>query len=210
MAVTSSVTSRPIFRQIRTYWAKRSRSLFLGTMCPELSRAERWKSRGWEIVLQEARRQVQSDGFHFEQSAYYHVYAIDFFLHAAVLASLNEFAITSEFEKTLEKMLDALLLLGRAGAPRIWATTTEVGCSIPSETEASICWIRLPLEPCSSIAGISKLRLESCVRKQFGCWENKALQNGIACRTQPADLASADLQSAGLYFLTTANPPTNW
>ena len=86
-------------------------------MCPEISRAEYWKSQGWGIVLQEARRQVRADGFHFEQSTYYHVYAIDFFLHAAMLARLNELTVPGEFEKTLENMLDALLLLGRASAP---------------------------------------------------------------------------------------------
>src|SRR5207237_10703777 len=62
-------------------------------------------------------RQVLSDGLHFEQSTYYHVYALDLFLHAAVLASLNNVPIPPEFDRTLEKMLDALCLLGRAGMP---------------------------------------------------------------------------------------------
>ena len=44
-----------------------------------------------EIVLREAeRQQVQPDGFHFEQSTYYHVYALDLFLHSAILATLND------------------------------------------------------------------------------------------------------------------------
>jgi hypothetical protein len=119
-----ALNGRYIERYLSTYFSPNTHLLgeavallFLGTLCPEISRAEHWKSRGWQIVLQEARRQVQADGFHFEQSTYYHVYAIDFFLHAAVLASLNELMIPSEFEKTLEKMLDALLLLGRSGSP---------------------------------------------------------------------------------------------
>jgi len=40
---------------------------------------------GHDIVLQQAKSQVRDDGSHFEQSAYYHVYALDLFLlHAAL------------------------------------------------------------------------------------------------------------------------------
>jgi hypothetical protein len=42
-------------------------------------RAARWKQRGWQCVLEEARRQVNPNGLHFEQSTYYHMYALDFF-----------------------------------------------------------------------------------------------------------------------------------
>lgn len=90
---------------------------FLGVLCPELVAAERWKSLGWEIVLREAERQVHVDGFHFEQSTYYHVYALDFFLHSAVLASVNNIPIPKNFEELLKKMLTALYLLGRGGSP---------------------------------------------------------------------------------------------
>lgn len=90
---------------------------FLGVLCPELAAAERWKTLGWKIVINESRRQVQPDGFHFEQSTYYHVYALDFFLHAALLASLNDIPLPAEFEQTLDKMLTALCALGIDGSP---------------------------------------------------------------------------------------------
>ena len=119
-----ALNGRHIERYLSTYFSPNTHLLgeavallFLGTLCPELSRAEQWKSRGWEIILREASRQVQPDGFHFEQSTYYHIYAVDLFLHAIMLASLNELAIPGEFEKTVEGMLDALLLLGRLGPP---------------------------------------------------------------------------------------------
>ncbi len=115
---------RYIERYLSTYFSPNTHLLgegvglfFLGVLCPELDAAERWKSLGWRIVLHEAERQVRADGFHFEQSTYYHVYALDFFLHAAVLANLNSIAIPATFEDTVEKMLTALCLLGRAGAP---------------------------------------------------------------------------------------------
>jgi hypothetical protein len=90
---------------------------FLGVLCPELSSAEHWKNLGWKIVLEEAQRQIRSDGFHFEQSTYYHVYALDLFLHATMLASMNGISLPAEFEASLEKMLTALCLLGRCGPP---------------------------------------------------------------------------------------------
>ncbi len=40
-------------------------------------------------MLAEAERQVRPDGVYFEQSLYYHVYALDFFLHTRALAACN-------------------------------------------------------------------------------------------------------------------------
>ena len=118
------LSGRHIENYLSTYFSANTHLLgegvalfFIGSLCPEISAAQRWKHRGWEIILQQAARQVLSDGWHFEQSTYYHVYALDFFLHVAVLASLNDVPIPPEFDRTLEKMLEALRLLGRAGTP---------------------------------------------------------------------------------------------
>ena len=94
--------------------------LFIGALCPELRSSSRWKRRGWEIVLRESERQVRPDGFYFEQSTYYDVYALDFLLHARVLASLNDMPFPPEYDRRLEQMLDALAVLCRAGAPTRW------------------------------------------------------------------------------------------
>ena len=119
-----AVHGRHIERYLSTYFSPNTHLLgegvglfFLGVLCPELTAAERWKSLGWKIILQEAERQVRGDGFHFEQSTYYHVYALDFFMHSAILAGLNGIPTPKSFEDTLEKMLTALCLLGRGGPP---------------------------------------------------------------------------------------------
>ena len=75
---------------------------------------------GMADYFEEARNQVRADGFHFEQSTYYHVYALDFFLHARLLAAENGVAIPADFDKTLERMLHALAALSQAGAPPLW------------------------------------------------------------------------------------------
>ncbi|HLY60746.1 MAG TPA: alginate lyase family protein [Terriglobia bacterium] len=90
---------------------------FIGTLCPQIAAAERWKQLGWAIVLREAERQIQADGMHFEQSLYYHVYALDFFLHARILAACNQISIPGALDVKLEKMLEILLRLGQSGSP---------------------------------------------------------------------------------------------
>jgi Heparinase II/III-like protein/Heparinase II/III N-terminus len=52
----------------------------LGTLLPALPRSARWAELGGRVVRSELRRQAQADGAHFEQSVYYHVYALDLFL----------------------------------------------------------------------------------------------------------------------------------
>ena len=43
-------------------------------------RSAQWAQLGARVVREELAKQVQKDGSHFEQSTYYHVYALDFFL----------------------------------------------------------------------------------------------------------------------------------
>src|SRR5579871_5570811 len=117
-----AVSGRPIERYLSTYFSPNTHLLgeavalfFIGTLCPEIPPARTWQRRGWEIVQAQAKRQVRSDGLHFEQSTYYHVYALDFFLHTAVLASLNQIPIPSEFDRAILRMLEILAALARVG-----------------------------------------------------------------------------------------------
>jgi glycosyltransferase involved in cell wall biosynthesis len=117
-----AVSGRHIERYLSTYFSPNTHLLgeavalfFIGTLCPEIPASRRWQQRGWRIVLQEATRQVRGDGLHFEQSAYYHVYALDFFLHSAILASVNHIEVPKEFDRIIERMLDGLATLSRGG-----------------------------------------------------------------------------------------------
>ncbi|HVX67745.1 MAG TPA: alginate lyase family protein [Bryobacteraceae bacterium] len=58
----------------------------LGALFPAFPRARRWRETGARIVREQLDRQVRPDGSHFEQSSYYHVYALDMFLFHAMLA----------------------------------------------------------------------------------------------------------------------------
>ena len=116
------LNGRYIERFLSTYFSPNTHLLgegvglfFIGTLCPGSSSAQRWQKQGWQIVLTEALRQVQADGMHFEQSIYYHVYALDFFLHARILAGVNKIPIPATFDRILEKMLDVICALHKAG-----------------------------------------------------------------------------------------------
>lgn len=57
----------------------------LGRLFPAWSRADKWRRQGAGIVREQMERQVREDGSHFEQSSYYHLYALDLFLFHSLL-----------------------------------------------------------------------------------------------------------------------------
>jgi hypothetical protein len=123
MAHALSTAGHHIERYLSTYTSPNTHLLgeavgmfFIGTLCPTLPRARHWQQKGWQIILEEARNQVRPDGFHFEQSTYYHVYALDLFVHARLLAARNGVAIPDWLDDTLLRMMNVLRTLGQAGA----------------------------------------------------------------------------------------------
>ena len=119
-----AVGARHIERYLSTYFSPNTHLLgegvglfFIGTLLPNLASSRRWQTVGWEIVLREAARQVRPDGMHFEQSVYYHVYALDFLMHSRILASANNLPIPPGLDQAIEKMLEFLAALAQAGNP---------------------------------------------------------------------------------------------
>jgi Heparinase II/III-like protein/Heparinase II/III N-terminus len=113
---------RYIERYLSTYFSPNTHLLgeavalfFLGTLYPQMPGAAHWKESGWRIVLHEAERQVRPDGVYFEQSLYYHVYALDFFLYARLLAARNGLQIPPAYDTVLGRMLDVIAALAQAG-----------------------------------------------------------------------------------------------
>jgi hypothetical protein len=58
----------------------------LGVLFPTFPHAGLWKRRGAQVVEEQLAAQIRPDGSHFEQSTYYHVYAVDFFVLYYLLA----------------------------------------------------------------------------------------------------------------------------
>jgi heparinase II/III-like protein len=73
---------------------------------------DRWRRVGASIVEQQMDRQVRADGAHFEQSSYYHIYALDLFQFHAVLSSTPD-----SYRQKLAAMAEYLdALLGPGGS----------------------------------------------------------------------------------------------
>ena len=70
----------------------------------------RWRTRGAALMAQMISEHVHADGGHFEQSSYYHVYAMDMFLFHAVLEPVDE-----SFREALRRMARYLWALAGSG-----------------------------------------------------------------------------------------------
>ena len=90
---------------------------FIGTLYPSLPGAPNWRTTGWALIQEHAQTKVLADGAYYEQSTHYHVYALDFFLHARILASRNNIAVSPEYDAILKRMLRYLSFLCQAGPP---------------------------------------------------------------------------------------------
>ena len=56
----------------------------IGLLFPEFPDSAAWRRRGREIVSAQIELQVREDGSHFEQSSFYHLYSVDFFVFHAI------------------------------------------------------------------------------------------------------------------------------
>jgi hypothetical protein len=88
----------------------------IGDLFPSFPKARRWEKLGRETVVAQMTRMVRPDGSYFEQSSYYHVYALDMFLFHALLAQPS-----AEYRASLVRMADFLeALLGPERRLAFW------------------------------------------------------------------------------------------
>jgi hypothetical protein len=79
----------------------------IGTLFPDYPESTRWRRDAGAMVRAQMDAQVHADGSHFEQSTYYHVYALDMLLFSAVMEEMPP-----DYSAKLARMadyLDALL-----------------------------------------------------------------------------------------------------
>ncbi|MFW6202487.1 MAG: alginate lyase family protein, partial [Gemmatimonadota bacterium] len=87
--------------------------IYLGSVFPELDRADHWRRLGWRILLDGLDRQVHEDGVYFERAACYHRYTVDFCVHARLLAGLTRDARAARLDPLLDALFEHLLHLTR-------------------------------------------------------------------------------------------------
>ena len=89
----------------------------LGMAFPQFPHARKWRTVGRRVVHEEMEKQVRADGAHFEQSTYYHVYALDMFhFHAKLEAPEPAYAaklvLMAEFRHAIVGPMRRLPLFG--------------------------------------------------------------------------------------------------
>ena len=102
-----------IFQNLSTYFSPNTHLLgegfglfVIGTVFPELRFASKFRDTGRRVLAEQILAQVRPDGSHAEQSNYYHRYATDFFLSAAILADLNGAPFPASYRDRLERMIE--------------------------------------------------------------------------------------------------------
>lgn len=204
-----SLSGRHIECYLSTYFSPNTHLLgegvalfFIGVVCPQLSSAKRWRRLGWEIVAREAQSQVQPDGLHFEQSTYYHVYALDFFLHAAVLATANDLPVPTSFDVTLEKMMDSLRLLSRAGTSPSFGDDDGGRLFDPRRNRAQ--HLMDPLSTGAVLFGRGDFKALAGEVREETLWllGEPGVHEFDRIPAQAPDQASTALPSAGLFFMS--------
>lgn len=170
---------------------------FIGTLCVQLRRAEHWQNMGLQIVLREAERQVRGDGSYFEQSLYYHVYALDFFLHFRRLAERNNIQVPQSFDSILSKMLGVLEFLSQAGIPEGFGDDDGGRVFDPSRNRAE--HLKDPLSTGAMLLGRRDLSAHATLTEEavwlFGAKAADTLRTDISNRSA---VKSDMLESAGI------------
>ncbi len=219
-----NLSGRHIETYLSTYFSPNTHLLgealalfFLGTLF-RLPSSGRWRNLGWKVLVREAGKQVRADGFYFEQSTYYHVYALDMLLHARILAGLNQaglnqaglnpIAIPDEFDQILQRMLRALALLSRAGLPPMFGDDDGGRLFDPRRNRAE--HMVDPLATGAVLYGREDFKFFAGLSCRVPCEETMWLlgAKGLAefeslARTTPSSDSTA-LADSGLYLMTDA------
>lgn len=82
--------------------------VFMGIMFPEFKEAEKWRKKGANVLEEELKTQILSDGVSWEQSIGYHKFVTDLILMAVILMKKNEMKVPETILSKLNQMIDFL------------------------------------------------------------------------------------------------------
>lgn len=105
--------------------------VYMGAALPELAEARRWFALGRRLLIREAELQFLSDGFHFEHSTWYHRFATDMCLHAAVVCRQAGQPLPRPTLERIQRMVDCLAALGANTGPVISMGDEDGGMLLP-------------------------------------------------------------------------------
>ena len=175
---------------------------FIGMLCPEIRAAKEWRQQGFDILSAEIARQVRSDGVYFEQSLYYHVYALDFFLHAKALAGRNHLHLPDSFDSQLQRMLHVVSVLCRNGEAQGFGDDDGGRLFNPRRNRAE--YMSDPLAVGACLFGETSLSAKP-TEESIWIFGQEAI---AACDTsdRPDDVSSCAFEDGGLYVIASGAP----
>jgi hypothetical protein len=204
---------RHIERYLSTYFSPNTHllgeaaALFcIGTSCPEAVRSEHWRGLGWRVVEQEARKQVRADGFYFEQSAYYHVYAFEFFLQCGLLAAKSDTPPPAEYAATVERMGSALALLSQTGITASFGD--DDGGRVLDGQRNRAENLTEPLATAAVVFGRGDFKYLARGLSEELIWllGAEGVEQFEALKPDRPQLSSTALEASGLYLMASAEP----
>jgi hypothetical protein len=183
----------------------------IGLRYPGLPRAGAWADTGWKIVVDAANRQVRADGGYFEQSTYYHVYALDMFLHARILAGRDGLPIPEGLDRTIRHMLSSLAAISRAGATPRFGDDDGGRLFDPSRNRAE--HLRDPLSTGAVLFGDSAFKAAAPGLTEETLWllGPDAAAAFDAIPEEPPGTGAVELPDCGIYGMASrraADPPS--
>lgn len=145
----------------------------LGRLFPSFPRAHHWRERGNNTVLEQLHRQIRPDGSHFEQSTYYHVYALDMFLFHAIVSDPSR-----EYREALVRMADFLhALIGPERSLPFLGDDDGGRWFHPYGRRDQFC--RATLATCATFLGRTDWTFETCdLFPQAGWWLGRTQGSG--------------------------------
>jgi hypothetical protein len=176
---------------------------FIGTACPEISAAPRWRTKGWKILMEESKRQVRPDGVYMEQALYYHVYALDFFLHARHLASENGFEIPQAFDEAVRRMLEVVKALSEMGSPEGFGD--DDGGRLFNPRRNRVEHMTDPLALGSVLYGCNQYPGAGLTEEAVWLFGDKAIQSLAKPYPKPAATSKA-FEAGGIYLINDHEP----
>ena len=198
-------SAKYIERYLSTYFSPNTHLIgeavalfFIGTLCPQIPAARRWQQKGLAVVKAEAERQARPDGVYFEQSLYYHVYALDFFLHARVLAARNDIALPENFDATLGRMLEVVRVLSRNGIPESFGD--DDGGRLFNPRRNRVEHLTDPLALGTALFGNDFLRQSAAITEEAIWLFGECAVTPLLVKSSPV-LSSAAFEHGGLYVI---------
>jgi hypothetical protein len=85
--------------------------VYAGALLPEFHDAPKWRDLGARTLVEQADRQISTDGIYFEQSTCYQRYTCEIYLHFLMLADRNRIDVPADTRDRVALMVDALAAL---------------------------------------------------------------------------------------------------